>query len=281
MPGILWLASYPKSGNTWMRAFLANYFHGTKNPLKINELPKFVFSDSAVEHFEQMANGRVEHMSDREIHMLRRKVHEMFAWSGNDTVLVKTHNQIAFVDGVPTINPEATAGAIYMIRNPVDVCVSYAHHYGIDLDSAVVAMRSPDTRTTTGREQVLQFMGSWSSHVLSWITAPGLRLQVVRYEDLVLKPQETYQRLIKFLGLPLESPRLNRAIQFSSFKEMSKQEAKGGFIEQNEKRLFFRKGKVGDWRAALSSEQAQTIISDHREVMNRFGYLSNDGAPTF
>jgi len=103
-----------------MRAFLANYFHGTKNPLKINELPKFVFSDSAVEHFEQMANGRVEHMSDREIHMLRRKVHEMFAWSGNDTVLVKTHNQIAFVDGVPTINPEATAGAIYMIRNPLE-----------------------------------------------------------------------------------------------------------------------------------------------------------------
>ena len=264
-----------------MRAFLANYFHNTKKPIPINELQNYVRTDSVAKLFEKVAGGPVGHMSDREIHMLRQKVHEMLAWSHQDTVFVKNHNQIAFVDGVPTINPEATAGAIYIIRNPLDVCVSYAHHYGIDLDSAVVALRSRDTRTTTQGEHVLQYIGTWSDHVLSWTTVPGMRLQIVRYEDLVRNPLEIYRRLIEFLGIPEELPRLNRAIRFSDFRELSKQEIKGGFVEANEKRSFFRRGKVGDWRSTLSSEQARAIISNHRQVMTRFGYLNKDGEPIF
>lgn len=281
--GILWLASYPKSGNTWLRAFLANYLGNAKTPAPINELPKFVYGDGVAAPFEQVAGRSVEGMSVHEIQRLRPKVHEMFVRSRPDTVFVKTHNAIAYLDDIPTITPEATAGAIYVIRNPLDTAISYAHHYGVDFDRAIEVMGSDEMEMPSHAHLVCQYLGSWSSHVRSWTTLPGLHLHVVRYEDMTLKPDKTFRRLVKFLGLPLEPARLKRAIRFSSFKSLASQEKESGFIEAVpiDDRIFFRKGKIGDGRRKLSDAQVQRLIDDHREVMAEHGYLRRDGRPVF
>ena len=283
VPGILWMASYPKSGNTWLRAFLANYLKNPCAPMPIDELPQFVFGDGLAAPFEQIAGRPIDDMTVEEIQALRPKVHEMFAWSSSDTVFVKTHNAISVLDNIPTITPEATSGAVYVIRNPLDVAVSYAHHYGISYDRAIAAMASEENVAPAHGNQVHQYLGSWSTHVRSWTLAPGLKSHLIRYEDMTHKPEKTWRALIKFLGLPLETPRLKKAIKFSSFEVLAKQEKEDGFIEAVpiDNRVFFRKGKTGAWRKELTAEQADQLIDDHREVMADHGYLNDKGRPRF
>jgi hypothetical protein len=277
------LASYPKSGNTWLRAFLANYFTNATAPVPINELPRFILGDGIAAPFERVAGRSVEGMDEHEIQRLRPLVHRMFVDSSPDTVFVKTHNAIAFLDEIPMITPECTAGAIYVIRNPLDVVISYAHHYGVDFDRAIEVMGSDELELPTHGHLVCQYLGSWSSHVKSWLEAPGLAPHVIRYEDMVAKPGKTFRRLIKFLGLPHNPARLERAVRFSSFKVLARQEQQSGFIEAVpiDNRTFFRKGKVGDWRNHLTRQQAQRVIDDHREVMAAHRYLKPDGRPAF
>ncbi len=283
MPGILWMASYPKSGNTWLRAFIANYLKNPSEPMPIDELPQFILGDGVKEPFEKVAGGSVDDMSLEEIQALRPKVHEMFAWSSSDTVFVKTHNAISVLDGIPTITPDATAGAIYVIRNPLDVAVSYAHHYGISYDRAINAMASDESVVPPHGNQVHQYLGSWSTHVRSWAEAQGLKFHLIRYEDMTFKADKTWRALIKFLELPLETPRLKKAIKFSSFKVLANQEMKDGFIEAVpiDNRVFFRNGKTGAWRKELTADEVQRVIDGHREVMTEYGYLNDKGEPRF
>lgn len=283
MPGILWLASYPKSGNTWLRAFLANYIHNPDAPLPIDDLQKFNFSDGIAAHFEKVATRSVVTMTFSEIQALRPKVHEMFARSNPDPVFVKTHNAVSIQHGIPMISPQFTAGAVYVIRNPLDVVVSYAHHYGETHDQAITAMAADDRIMLPHLNQIYQHFGSWSHNVKSWTTAPGLNCHVMRYEDMTLKPQKTWRALIKYLGMPLENTRLKKSMKFSSFKELAKQEKDGGFVEAVEvdNRIFFRKGKTGSWRQDLSADQIQQVIDSHGDVMAEYGYLTKKGEPRF
>ena len=283
VPGILWMASYPKSGNTWLRAFLANYMKNPCAPMPIDELPQFVLGDGIAGPYEQVAGGPVDKMTVEEIQTLRPKVHEMFAWSSPDTVFVKTHNAISVLDGIPTITPDATAGAIYVVRNPLDVAVSYAHHYGISYDRAITAMASEDSVAPMHGNQIHQYLGSWSTHVRSWAKAPGLKCHVIRYEDMTHKPEKTWRALIKFLDLPLETPRLKKAIKFSAFKVLAKQEKEDGFVEAVplDDRVFFRKGKTGAWRKELTADEVKRVVDRHGEVMAEHGYLNDKGKPRF
>ncbi len=283
MPGILWLASYPKSGNTWLRAFLANYLKNPPAPMPIDDLPKFIFSDSGAPYFAQVAGRPVDRMSFEEIQALRPKVHEMFAFSSSDTAFVKTHGALSIHDDIPTITPEFTAGAIYVIRNPLDVAVSYAHHYGKSYDDTVDAMAAEDQVRLPEGGHVHVYLGSWSSHVRSWTRAPELKRHLIRYEDMTLRAGKTWRALIKFLELPLETPRLKKAIKFSSFKVLANQEREGGFVEavDVDNRIFFRKGKIGSWRKELTADQVKRLIDDHGEVMAEHGYLNNKGEPRF
>ena len=283
MPGILWMASYPKSGNTWLRAFIANYLKNPSEPMPIDELPQFILGDGVKQPFEKVAGGSVDDMSLEEIQALRPKVHEMFAWSSSDTVFVKTHNAISVLDGIPTITPDATAGAIYVIRNPLDVAVSYAHHYGISYDRAINAMASDESVVPPHGNQVHQYLGSWSTHVRSWAQAQGLKFHLIRYEDMTFKADKTWRALIKFLELPLETPRLKKAIKYSSFKVLADQEKEDGFVEAVpiDNRVFFRNGKTGAWRKELTTDEVQRVIDGHREVMTEYGYLNDKGAPRF
>jgi hypothetical protein len=100
---------------------------------------------------------------------------------------------------------------------------------------------------------------------------------VVRYEDLLDKPRTHFKRVVKFLGLKPTPERLERAIKFSSFRVLKAQEEKGGFKERPAvSKAFFREGKSEQWRTKLTPEQVRQIISDHREQMERFGYIPKD-----
>lgn len=279
MPGIIWLASYPKSGNTWLRAFMANLMRNPEQPIAINDLPNYVLGDSFLIHYETYSGKKADELTPEDITRLRPKIHEWFANSRGEDVFVKTHNLITKVDGCPLITPSATAGAVYVVRNPLDVAVSFAHHYQVSYQRAVESLCDENYYLPGVEGQTVQYLSSWSRHVRSWLDAPGLVLHMMRYEDMLQKPVKAFGSLIEFLGLPKEMPRLKKAVQFSSFRELSRQEKATKFIESRPdgKSPFFRHGRSGGWRQFLSEAQVQTLIDAHGEVMMRAGYLTKDG----
>ena len=280
MGQIIWLASYPKSGNTWLRAFLANYQAGGSEPVDINRLPELSFADNRVRYFDQVAGRPTAGLPFADTHRLRPAVHRLFAQARDGTVLVKTHSVLSRIDDIPTITPELTAAALYVVRTPLDVAVSFAHHFGLSVASAVHAISFAQLKSQPTGDTVAQPFSDWSSHVESWLDAPGLSVHMVRYEDMHRAPARVFKGVIAFLGWPFEPERLRRAIRQSDFRTLAAQERSGGFVEASRKaERFFRRGQIGSWRSELTPDQATLLIDRHRAVMTRLGYLSADGKP--
>ncbi len=274
MAGILWLASYPKSGNTWLRIFLANLFSDAKSAYDINDLGRYFHGEMSSDLYEKVAGASIETLSDADIHRLRPQVHHLLANLRAETVMVKTHNAIATRDDIATITPEVTEGAIYLVRNPLDIVLSYGDHYGLDLDSAIEAMASPENHVTTSAAAVVQYLGDWSGHVRGWTRVSGLNRHVVRYEDLLASPLDGFGAITTFLGLTVPRGRLRRAVRNASFAEMRRQEKRHGFAEKSRSaEAFFREGRAGQWRDALTAAQIERMVRAHGEVMGEFGYL--------
>ncbi|MCA8909183.1 MAG: sulfotransferase domain-containing protein [Rhodospirillaceae bacterium] len=277
---IVWLASYPKSGNTWVRSFIANYLMGTDRPVHINDITHFTFGEHQAEYYEHLSGKAFDTLTDDDINRLRPAVQRYIDRQRKEAVFVKTHSAVTELDGVPTILGEVTIGALYIIRNPLDVCVSYAHHMGVDYDTAVVALGSPETQLATHGRFAFQVLGGWSDHVVSWVDQKKALMGITRYEDLSRRPEEAFTKVVRALKMPVDKARLRQAIKNANFKTLRSMENKSGFIEASKKaERFFRKGKVGDWRTELNADQIARIVADHRTMMCRFGYLDSKGTP--
>jgi hypothetical protein len=276
MGNIVWLASYPKSGNTWMRAFIYNLIENPARPGRIADLPAFFEEESKPRWYAPYAGeGGVEALDFDQLMALRPRVHQDIAQSRErGTVFTKTHNMFGQLQGIPLHNLSVMAGAIYIVRNPLDVVLSVADHFGLSIDEAIAFMANEETGTPTNEENVAGYMGSWSTHVQSWTLQPHPAIVVVRFEDLQDQPLKAFGSVAKLLGLGADRNRLRKAIQFSSFRELKQQELAGGFIEKSpNSRHFFRKGNKNQWVAALSEEQIAAIVERHREQMQRFSYI--------
>jgi hypothetical protein len=205
---------------------------------------------------------------------LRDKVLRGIIANGADVNLVKTHNIRRDAFGRELIPPKYTRSSVYIMRNPLDMVLSYARHYGIDAAEAIEAIGRSDNANASDASTVWQFLGSWSEHVNSWTRDapyPGL---VLRYEDMLANPAQAFGALVQHVGFSPDPERLDRAIRFASFDEVSGQEAKTPFAENPGKsRTFFTSGKAGAWKEALSEELVSKIKTDHNDIMKRFGYL--------
>jgi hypothetical protein len=276
MGNIVWLASYPKSGNTWLRAYLANLVADRAEPLRPNELMNHADDEALPERFSELAGKPSAELDFGEIAVLRPQVHALIAQRAQGTRLVKSHNMAGSVDGHPLYNWRVSAGAIYLVRNPLDVAVSMTHHFGLSVDEAIERLGNDNVATANDGLFVSQVLGSWSRHVAGWVDAAGQlgpRGLVLRYEDLLEKPEKHFSKAAKLLGVR-DRARIERAVKHASFGTLSTLEKREGFIEAaNEQSRFFRSGKANQWREALSREQIARVVHDHREQMAKFKYL--------
>lgn len=279
MSGIFWLASYPKSGNTWLRALLTNYLNQADKPTGINEL-NFSGDGFMRESFDERLGIDSADLTRKQICHYRPLVYEQMVAESSEPLFLKVHDAYEFNDdGQPIFSRRATAGAIYLIRNPLDVAVSYAYHLNKPIDVTVRLMRENTMLTSDlSGAQLPQKLLSWSNHVSSWVDASDLNLLVVRYEDMIGDTVESFGDVVRFAGLDFDSTRIAKAVEFSSFERLRAQELANGFREkQPTAKSFFRRGKTGTWREVLSYEQVNQLIGDHREIMCRFGYLGASG----
>ncbi len=282
MKGIIWLASYPKSGNTWFRVFLTNLLRNADTPAKINELANTPIA-SARGLFDSNMGFEASDLTADEIDRLRPELYLHLAENAEEQLFMKIHDAYTNVaDNLPLIPPAATGGALYFIRNPLDVAVSFAHHNGSDYDASIARL-ADESFTFCGKSnrlhnQLRQKLLSWSGHVTSWMDSAPFPVCLLRYEDMKTQPLTTFTKAVRFAGLGHTGEQIQKSLGFSSFEVVRQLEEAEGFREKSaSSSRFFRKGEIGSWREELSAEQAEKIIHDHQDVMRRFGYIDDDG----
>lgn len=277
---ILWLASFPKSGNTWARALLANYIAGEDGGVDINKLPTFALADSGMWAYERAAGRKLPNATLEEIMALKPKAHAAIANISQNLVFAKTHSALRMLHGVPTITPDVTAGAVYILRNPLDVVLSYADHYGLSHADTVDALSSDNLITMGRADRTPEYLGDWSAHVRGWTRAPGLARTVLRYEDMQADAGNALRQVLNMLRQPIDEAKLANAVSHSTFDALQGQEALKGFNEKSRnQQRFFRSGKAGQWRSELAPDLVTRMVDQHRDVMAEFGYLDADGNP--
>ncbi|MCA9051463.1 MAG: sulfotransferase domain-containing protein [Planctomycetaceae bacterium] len=284
--GIVWLASYPKSGNTWTRIFFRNLLSDRPESISLDEIG---FGHAAERRlFDELAGIDSADLTPDEVDSLRPAVYEHMVEQATELpILMKAHDAYTYLpDGRPLLSRTATAGAILLIRNPLDVAVSYAHHGGqSDFDRTIELMSSRNellNRTRCGlSNQLRQKMCGWSGFYESWKNA-GVPMLVLRYEDMKADPQNCFTAATRFAGFAHSKAEIAAAIDRSRFENLQQQEREQGFRERMpDCQAFFRRGKVGTWREELSPQQPEQIICDHGDLMREFGYLSTDGSPAY
>lgn len=274
MKCIAWLASYPKSGNTWFRLVLANYRANADAPVPLNDISRFALGDSLATLYQRAAGPGARLNDERSVLQTREPMLRGLIGTGQKLHFLKTHNQNTTVGGVELIPPRYTRAAIYIVRNPLDLVISYGAHYNLDTPTAAQAISSKVNQILEDRGNVRQYLGTWSQHVRSWATERRFPVHVIRYEDMLADPQATFQTAMTKLGFDVDADRLARAIEFSSFKSVRKQEETDGFIEKSPTaEFFFRKGQSGQWQDTLDQATVDMIRSEHRKTMQKFGYL--------
>lgn len=277
MGQIIWLASYPKSGNTWFRVFLTNLLGDRDVPARINDLHGTSHAGSR-DHFDAVLGIEASDLTPDEIDRLRPEVYADMAVQSREPLFMKVHDTFGKAGDTPLFPGNVTRGAVYIIRNPLDVAVSFAHHNGTNYDDSIRSMAQQDYTLCGGtgmlHRQLRQKLDTWSRHVESWTGQAVFPVCVLRYEDMCRTPLASFSQAVAFMGLPHTRRQVETAIAFSRFEELQRQETEEGFREKHcRSGLFFRKGAAGAWQTELNKTQVRRIKTDHGRIMARFGYL--------
>jgi len=280
MGEIVWLASYPRSGNTWLRALLSNYLQKAQQAVDINSLQGTYVSSRSF--FDRYAGLEASNLLPGEILKARPRVCSTYARACNGIALLKIHDAFSIMRGFPEVLTQDSKAIIYLIRNPFDVAVSLAHFLGLTLDQSIHGMADQNGHLADNMQdigtQLPQLLSSWSNHVIGWVDNEILPVHVMRYEDMLADAYQTFRKVVEVISDHVDDDMLQAAIKFSSFSSLQAQEEEHGFFEGPlSAKTFFRQGKAGAWRDVLTPEQRERIIAGHREVMMRFGYLSEAG----
>jgi aryl sulfotransferase len=277
MSKAIWLASYPKSGNTWVRAFLSSV-EKNGEAIDINQMAP-IMQPSARHVLDDILGIATSDLTKDEILLARPAALAAYCAIQKDHFICKVHEAWMHNGrGIPLFPAELTQASVYIVRDPRDVAISFAHHLGKSIDHAIDFMADPDAMLS----RIVNHIGprtsqpllSWSQHVNSWLDQANPAPLLVRYESMLENPLLEGIRIAQHTGLQKEISVYERAVKHSSFSELSKQENNNRFKEaSNPDRVFFRAGTAGNWQTKLSTQQITRIENAHGTVMTRLGYL--------
>jgi hypothetical protein len=281
---IIWLASYPKSGNTWVRFFILSLLLGNKMEINLNHLKN-------IEQFpskSQFVGLKLDLKNLREVAKNWITVQKKINLS-KKVRFYKTHNTFCQIDKNSFTNHKNTLGAIYIVRDPRNVITSVKNHFNhnsyeeakdfIFNEKKVVLLSRP---TKIKDYSLPQIIGSWQTHYKTW-KIMNKNFLLIKYENLINTPNSEFKKIANYLEklfkTKFTNAQIEKAINSSSFDKLQKMEEKKGFIESmenkqtGEKNKFFYLGPKNDWRKILDKEIADEISSRFEPEMKELGYL--------
>ena len=281
---ITWIASYPKSGNTWVRSLLLGYLYSKTGKFNFNLLSK-------MPHFP---HKRFFEGFGTSLHEIPRvsaywvKAQQLIIKHNKGDVYLKTHSALASLEGYPFTNEFVTKAVVYVVRDPRTLITSFASHFSRTIPGALKFMK--DSRQfLVGNTQageafgIATVLGSWADHYNSWKQvsdpqSPSIQvpLLIVKYEDLVENTPKTFKKILKFLKIKINNEKVKNAIKSCDFKVMVKNEAKfpeAVLNKKGKKIKFFSLGPKHDWKKTLDPKIATQLKKVFKKEMKELGYI--------
>ena len=277
---IIWLASYPKSGNTLLRSILATYFFSEDGEFKFEHLYK-IDQFPSIHHFENLG---IDTSNEKLVFKNFINAQKSINNDKNKIKFFKTHSSLSKIENCNFTDLENTLGAIYIVRDPRNVVKSFSHHYDLTIDEATEAMID-QTRWLVRTDTMFKtFLSSWKINYNSWKQL-GNKVLFVKYEDLVNKKKTTLIKIFKFtnkIGMKnfnLDMIKLNKVIKSTEFDKMQYLEKKYDFREgvidpkTKKRKIFFTFGPKNNWRRDLDEKNREKIEKNFKEEIIELNYV--------
>ena len=282
---IIWLASYPKSGNTYVRAFLSAYYFSENGEFDFSQIAK-------IDQFphEKFFKEKVNNISEasKQWVPIQKEINK-----DKKIRFFKTHSFLGNYQGNQFTSPETTLGAIYIVRDPRNVLSSLKNHYSFDDDKALkmIKDKTRSLMSNNGSHASLTYISSWSENYLSWLRNNQFRRLFIKYEDLITNKYETFRDIIVFTNTLMNKvegvnkSRLQKAIETTNFDVLKKKEVSETFdgsessfknwrkFHSENKNLFFNLGPDNNWKKILKKDVYKEIEINFEKEMIELGYL--------
>ena len=279
---IIWIASYPKSGNTWIRSFLAAYYFCKDGVFDIQNLSKIEDYPNKQFFKDIVKDGEIhKHWEESQINICKNK----------KIKFLKTHNSLIKAFGNDFTQPKFSLGVIYIIRDPRNVITSVKNHNDFkSYDEAFKFMKNENAVLSDYKHlknyAKTTIINSWRINYQSWLQNNFYRRMTIKYEDMVVNPEQTFRDLIVFVNTicrfndNFDLNKFNNAMKSTNFKKLQNLEEQGKFLENvyslkdKKKRKFFYQGPKNDWRINLNKELVEQMNHYYKEDLKKFNYVS-------
>jgi len=285
---IIWIASYPKSGNTWIRSLLSSYLFSDDGKFCFDLLKNIEQFSSKNFSSDKLSSSNYQTIISKNWIPSQEKINQ-----DKKIHFFKTHNAMCAINGNKFTDKLNTLAAIYIVRDPRNLITSLAYHYELSLDEAFSflinkkkiifpASVEENEKDIKNRED-FNFLSDWSTHYQSWKNINFCPIKIIKYEDILFNTRRvfvsTLDFLSKFLKFKFDKKKINNALISTSFKNLSQMEKNEGFQESAtssktmKKIKFFNLGKKNDWKTLLDKKLIKKIESCFKNEMIELGYL--------
>ena len=282
----IWLASYPKSGNTLVRSLLASYFF-SKDGIYNFSLIKNIKQFPNIKLFEDLG---IDVRNEKEVIANYVRVQQSFN-KRESIQFLKTHSYLFNIENNAFTDLNNTLGVIYIVRDPRNVVTSLANHKALTTDDATDVLTNSwcvegNLNSFNYTERTTLYTGTWASNYKSWrsFKSQGKYL-LIKYEDLIHKKEEIFLKILKFIhrlnkkNFELDKVKFKNAIDSTSFERMKTLEKEVGFNESKvdkktgKKINFFNLGEKNDWKKMIAPNIKEKIENSFKVEMKELGYL--------
>ena len=282
MKKIIWISSYPKSGNTFLRAMLSAFFYSKDGIFKqdylknVAEFPRDFFDLKS-------SNNFLNEIKEYE------KIQKKISSTDKEIIFLKTHLANLTINKIyPTINKDYSICSIYIVRDPRNVILSLKNHYNLDIkeclnflmnDKNFICMKNKEL--SKGYTLILD----WASNYLSWKNQKNINTIFIKFEDLVLEQEKTFIHILnelkKFMNLDIDQKKIENVVKTTNFKYLRQLEENEGFIEnkimgiKDNKNFFFNKGIEQNFNKDLDPSIIEEIKNKYKNLLLELNYLKN------
>jgi len=271
---IIWIVSYPKSGNTWMRALVSTYLYSDKGEFNFNllqKIPKFTQEKfiSPLVNLKELEKDPLKIAEYWKSAQLRINLDGKIKFLKTHSACVKYKDKW-FTDETNTI------GYIYIVRDPRAVACSLASHSGISIEKAIDNLLNENYVGFNGPNKLAEIPGSWKINYLSWKKKKKFSGIIIKYEDLIDNAENEFKKVLEFLNkiveINIRKEKILKSITSCQFSNLSKMENLHGFEEMGENK-FFRKGTKDSWKHELNSDLRKKVEENFKNEMKELGYI--------